>query len=188
MVDIVDLNNMKIPAIILLFVICLASCATTNQQDCLSHEWQTVGLEDASQGLGSDRFDSRAKACTSEGFSIDKAPYDKGYAQGLIQYCRADTGMEQGTKALDYRGICPAHLEPDFLSGYIEGLDLAFDNLEIDSHEIQNHISRAQIRRIGTTDIDDIKRIDNYIENLVYRNQYINRKRNEISAKMKQWE
>lgn len=179
---------MKILSFILLLALGLTSCATTNEQDCLSHEWQTAGIEDASNGLGTDRFDSYAKACARDGFSTDKAIYEKGYAQGLLIYCRADTGVEQGAKALDYQGICPAHLEPDFLTGYVDGLKIAFDNLGHDSHKVLNLISREQLRRIQTTDSDDIFRIDRNIESLIFRNELINRKRSAVSAKRKRWE
>ncbi len=134
----------------------LAACSTLSENECKVADWQAIGEEDGIMGQNPDYIASHRKACAKFGIAPDNAKYKKGYEEGLLRYCNEHNGFVRGEKGQSYQGMCPPHLEADFLFGYERGLTLYGFNTEISAAE--SSISQKQ-NSIKSVD-KDIKKLE----------------------------
>lgn len=99
----------------------LSGCASMSADECLTVDWATIGFEDGSRGYTADRLSSHRKACAKHGVAPDLAAYQHGHAQGIESFCMPGRGFNYGANGGRYAGVCPAHLEPEFLEAYNAG-------------------------------------------------------------------
>ena len=99
----------------------LSGCASMSADECHTVDWATIGFEDGSRGYTADRLASHRKACAKHGVAPDLAAYQRGHAQGLESFCQPGRGFNHGANGGSYNGVCPAHLEPDFLEAFGAG-------------------------------------------------------------------
>ena len=102
-------------------VLGLSGCASMSANECALSDWSAIGFEDGSRGYTSDRFSQRRKACAKHGVAADLAAYQSGHAQGIETFCQPGRGFNFGVNGGGYRGVCPAHLEQEFLEAYSAG-------------------------------------------------------------------
>lgn len=118
-------------------MIVLSGCAAMSGDECLTSDWRAIGYEDGSQGYGSDRLGQRRKACAKHGVTPDFQAYQNGRSEGLREYCQPQQGFNLGAGGGRYNGVCPAHLEPDFLDAYRTGSQL---------HTLRSNVNSANYR------------------------------------------
>lgn len=99
----------------------LSGCASMSADECLTVDWQTIGFEDGSRGYTADRVGTHRKACAKHGVTADLAAYQRGHAQGLESFCQPGRAFNYGVNGGGYNGVCPAHLEQEFLEAYSAG-------------------------------------------------------------------
>ena len=99
----------------------LGGCASMSADECLAVDWATIGFEDGSRGYTADRLGYHRKACAKHGVAADLAAYQRGHAQGVETFCQPGRGFNFGANGGGYNGVCPAHLEQDFLEAYSAG-------------------------------------------------------------------
>lgn len=97
------------------------SCATLNEEQCLTGDWSGIGYGDGANGYGTGRFGDHVKACEKHGVVPDQSVYMTGRARGLTVYCQPNRGFQVGRQGSSYGGVCPASLEGPFLAGYSDG-------------------------------------------------------------------
>ena len=119
----------------------LHGCATMNEAECVTGNWYAVGLEDGSRGEQMDRLGRHREACAKFGISPNVDRYRQGREEGLNNYCRESAGFYHGKSGHTYRGVCPPHLEHEFLVGYEAGQNL------FGIHQQINHYSDAIDRK-----------------------------------------
>jgi hypothetical protein len=101
----------------------LSGCASLSAEECLAADWYTIGVEDGSRGQSVSRIGAHRKACAEVGVQPDMARYDAGRAFGLQSFCTRERGYAEGENGRSYSGVCPPHLEPVFMQGYLAGQD-----------------------------------------------------------------
>jgi hypothetical protein len=111
------------PAILLAAL--AAGCETTppaaRAQSCRVTDWYLYGLNDGRLGvLASERVDLFSD-CAAIGAPADIAAYESGRAEGLVEYCTAESGYEAGYRGRRNRNVCPPGLATGFLQGYEQG-------------------------------------------------------------------
>ena len=99
----------------------LTGCAGMSEQACLTSDWRTVGFEDGTLGRSVGTIGSYRQACAEHGVAPDLEAYRAGHADGVQVYCRAGNGFEVGHSGSVYQGVCPADLEPAFVTAYNSG-------------------------------------------------------------------
>jgi hypothetical protein len=99
----------------------LNGCATLSEEQCLVGDWYGIGVSDGQSGYSFQRLGEHNEACSSHGVIPDAALYEQGRQQGLRSYCTPQIGFREGRQGDNYAGVCPAHLEADFLAGYSDG-------------------------------------------------------------------
>lgn len=111
-------------ALIFATLIALHGCATLSEQECLTGDWYAIGYEDGVRGRGIDRIGKHRKACANHDITPDLQAYQAGRDDGLQVFCQPQSGFNVGQRGGSYSGICPADLEPDFVSAFQEGRHL----------------------------------------------------------------
>ena len=101
----------------------LSGCASLSAEECLAADWYTIGVEDGSRGQPVSRIGAHRKACAEVGVQPDMARYNDGRAFGLQSFCTRERGYSEGENGRSYSGVCPPHLEPIFMQGYLAGQD-----------------------------------------------------------------
>ena len=99
----------------------LNGCATLSEEQCLIGDWYGIGVSDGAAGYGLNRVADHAETCARHGVSPNMTAYTEGRAQGLLSYCTPGVGFREGREGDGYAGVCPSHLEADFLAGYSDG-------------------------------------------------------------------
>lgn len=110
-----------------IFVLLLAGCSgggVMAEAECLTADWQAIGYEDGAKGYGPDQLGPRREACAEYGVAPDFEAYMNGRERGLAWYCRPQNGFETGNRGYRYSGVCPAHLEGDFVAAHADGFGL----------------------------------------------------------------
>lgn len=122
----------------------LGSCATLDEGQCRSGDWQGIGFGDGAAGYPQSRLAEHAKACGKFGITPDAAAYDRGRRDGLVSFCTPRRGFEEGRQGHTYYNVCPAGLEPGFLAGYADGELVAAANRRVS--EARSEASSARSR------------------------------------------
>jgi hypothetical protein len=111
-----------LPAL-LVGLLALSGCASLSAEECLAADWYTIGVEDGSRGQSVSRIGAHRKACAEVGVQPDMVRYNEGRAFGLQSFCTRERGYAEGENGRNYSGVCPRHLEPMFMQGYLAGQD-----------------------------------------------------------------
>lgn len=116
-------NPRRISRAVALLAIAVATsgCASMSREECQALDWRTVGYEDGVRGATGDRIGEHRKACAEYGVRPDLDAYRTGRESGLREFCREGNGYRVGLAGVEYAGVCPSSLEPEFLRGYEAG-------------------------------------------------------------------
>ena len=102
----------------------LVSCASLNEDDCLSMDWATLGYEDGAAGHTGKRIGKHREACAKYGVSPNLEAYNSGRNDGLKEYCRPANAYTVGVSGAQYKGVCPSELADEFTHAYEDGRHL----------------------------------------------------------------
>jgi len=136
--------------VMLLGLLALSGCASLSAEECLAADWYTIGVEDGSRGQPVSRIGAHRKACAEVGVQPDMARYNDGRAFGLQSFCTRERGYAEGENGHRYSGVCPPHLEPVFMQGYLAGQDRYRTKQEI--HRLERELAdvRKEVADIRT--------------------------------------
>lgn len=135
--------NLSLP-FVLATLFLLTGCATLSEDACRTGDWYGLGYRDGSAGRERSRLTRHQEACAEYAIQVDPSLYDKGYADGLGDYCTPNNGYRHGEQAWDYEGICPAALEHDYLEGYLAGLNAALQQSEMTLSDLRARYRHAE--------------------------------------------
>jgi len=126
----------------------LAGCASLNKDQCITADWHTIGYEDGANGLADTRIGSHREACAKHGVTPNLQQYRDGHSEGLKSFCKPRNGFNRARSGYQYKGICPASLEPDFLAGYEAGQQIYQAESDINDLEGLLHNNEAEQQEI----------------------------------------
>lgn len=132
-------------------LIALSGCASLSAEECLAADWYTIGVEDGSRGQSLSRIGTHRKACAEVGVQPDMVRYNEGRAFGLQSFCTRERGYAEGENGHRYSGVCPPHLEPMFMQGYLAGQDRYRTKQEIHRLERELVKVREEVAEIRTS-------------------------------------
>lgn len=145
--------------LVLLMPLLAAGCATLDKAECLEADWTIIGLEDGANGKPLSYIGRHREACAEHGVKPDLESYQRGHAEGLVQFCKADNGFRLGRAGRGYDNVCPSELSGQFLAGYETGRQL-----HALSSDIDRLLSNVESMRV---ELDDATRRQQNIENLL---------------------
>lgn len=104
----------------LLILVILSACSTMNREDCLSTNWHEKGVEDGAEGQ--EKFLQYKRACAEEGISVlsSSGEYQKGFREGLRNWCTFKNGFQEGLSGRNSTAHCE-DVNPAFARGFEEG-------------------------------------------------------------------
>ena len=173
--------------LLLLALLVLTGCASMNKKDCLEGNWHKAGYKDAINGKTTGRLNAHIKACAKHGVAANEPVYHDGYESGLALYCVAENGTGLGYRNKDYRGICPAHQEAEFLEHYIRGLLVARNRLNHHYWDVDHALDTERFRRARSTDAQSREHINRRINNLSNKRDDLRSRRISINRKIERW-
>lgn len=109
---------------VLVLILLTAGCAVMTPEQCEYADWMELGERDGRDGRASDYIATRAQACRKAGIAPDATAYRIGWDRGIAHYCTLDQGFQDGFDGRAYGRVCPAELEPEFLTGYGVGYEI----------------------------------------------------------------
>ncbi|MBV1908510.1 MAG: DUF2799 domain-containing protein [Kangiellaceae bacterium] len=117
--------------LILFALIQMSGCATLNESECQSANWEIIGLEDGSKGRNTSYIGEHREACSEYRIAPDLTSYIKGHKQGLKQFCTQQNGYQQGVKGATNNQVCTGSSVRDFNRGHQDGLRIYRASKEI---------------------------------------------------------
>lgn len=116
----------------------LLSCAAMQEnyrKTCASKNWEQAGREDA---LAGKKMDSKeVAACMAEAQTpTSTVGFEKGYAEGLAQFCTSEYGLYFGRQGKAYNNTCPPKVANAFLASYSQG-KMEYDQLQVSKQKVQ---------------------------------------------------
>ncbi|RZJ78049.1 MAG: DUF2799 domain-containing protein, partial [Brevundimonas sp.] len=139
---------------------------TMSEDQCLAGAWGQVGYADGAAGYAMSRLNEHVEACAKYGVAPEEAVYMSARADGLRQYCTPANGFRAGRTGGSYAGVCPAHLERDFLPAFRDGetVHVAYAAVEAAQNAINSARDRVRDRQekldgfqrdLGRSDVSD---------------------------------
>jgi hypothetical protein len=156
----------RISAVIMGFGL-LGSCATLNEEECMSANWLELGRQDGAAGRPMSHIDAHRRACEKHELPIEQQQWEVGWNEGIRVYCTAENGLLQGQQGRSYANSCPPELKTGFETAYFVAKRLhdarqSRDRLqsEIDSLESEIRSETDRETRRALRDRLDILRAD----------------------------
>ncbi len=125
-----------------ILVLVLGGCATLNESECRSADWQTIGLEDGGKGLPVSTVGRHRKACADYGIKPNLEAYRRGHTAGVVSFCTPRNGFIQGKAGRSHYDVCPPDLRNGFLAGYEDGRELY--DLERERDQVRRKLRTAE--------------------------------------------
>ncbi len=166
-----------VTTISLLLMSYMFGCATLNESECKSANWEIIGLEDGSKGRDSSYIGEHRKACSEYTISPDLEAYLKGHAAGLRNYCTEQTGYSLGERGKALSQVCSGPLAANFARGYHLGYRVFQARAEVQA--VRSKIDSLYHR------LDEIERIRRNYEDELVRNETPEYRRRELLDEIK---
>lgn len=99
----------------------LSGCAGLSKDECLNADWQIIGFEDGAAGQSATRIGDHRRACAKHGVTPDKAAYDAGYHEGIMNYCSFTRGNNAAVAGYSRLQVCPS--DSQYQLGFDQGLE-----------------------------------------------------------------
>lgn len=96
----------------------VASCATLNEDECRSVNWEQLGQQDGLAGRASSYVEQHRSACSEHGLPVDDRQWSVGWERGIRLYCTPENGLLEGREGRSYMNSCPADLKAGFEQAY----------------------------------------------------------------------
>lgn len=119
-----------------------------SKAECKLADWRAIGFEDGVRGAHPSAFGAHRSECAEHGVVAGFDDYMQGRSEGLESFCRPENGARLGAEGIRYTGVCPAHLERDFLAAHARTFGLWQRQAEIDRIDDRIHATRARSSEI----------------------------------------
>ncbi len=136
----------------------LTGCASLNENECVTADWQSIGFQDGAQGQPVSASSRHRKACAKHGVTLDQYAYLQGHEQGVRTFCRPGKGFSLGAGGSSYAGVCPADLEPQFLAEYQKGRHLIYKTWSGQPMRLTRHFKRARVIFMTSIKISQLRK------------------------------
>jgi hypothetical protein len=103
----------------------LGGCASISKSECLSANWEDVGVRDGANGRGEEYLIQHSKACAEVGVTPDRENWLKGRDRGLERFCVPQRAYQIGEYGGNFDvGICRGFDEDRLARAYDRGRDV----------------------------------------------------------------
>ena len=138
----------------------LSACATLNENECQTVNWQDLGESDGARGFEALRIAKHAKACEKFKIPVDEAAYQAGWKVGIARFCTPQNGYNLGIAGRNHRNACPPDLADAFLQAYTPAKRVATEEAEVRQIERNIEFLADEISKLAlSTDKKDLEKL-----------------------------
>ena len=136
----------------------LQGCASLSKSECLSANWEDVGIRDGANGRPEEYLIQHSKACAKVAVVPDRGAWLHGRDQGLERFCVPHRAYQLGESGYGFEaGICRNFDQDRLVSAYEKGrevnrLENALASIDGEIHDIRHELERDDLgkdERIG---------------------------------------
>jgi hypothetical protein len=173
-----------------LLLLTLAGCATLNEDECRTADWQELGRKDGRAGYSQSRLADHHEACGKHGVKPDERRYAEGRKEGLRSYCVLSNAVREGLDGRRYEGVCAAAIDRDFRDLNEAAYRVHAKRKEIDSIDSQIVTLENELRNKKTSDKrryqirDEIRELDRKRDRLRDESRWRERDLDRLSDKL----
>lgn len=102
-------------------VLACAHAPSVSESQCAAGDWQTIGYRDGALGFHASRLLEHQDACVPHGVTPDRAAYQLGWQEGIVEFCTPRNAYEIGLRGDPVDSACPAPLRDAFVSAWDRG-------------------------------------------------------------------
>lgn len=156
----------------LLAVAALQGCASLSEAECHTVDWHERGLRDGYNGVVASRIHDYRSDCAEYGVVANASAWSAGHQIGLLSYCTADRGYEEGISGRSYAEVCPLDREAQFLPPYRLGAaryqaDSELERVSADQGRLEDRLRDKQLTdEERRTTRADLRAQDRYLREL----------------------
>jgi len=121
---------------------------------------------------------SRSRACTDYQVNVVRDDFITGWRQGIREYCVYSQGYMLGKSEANYSSACPIEYEPDFATGYLDGIQS-----RIDKYQSSYELSQRRIGSLNQQIREELQRIKYRSHH--YEHEYANTLNQEVMSRIK---
>ena len=111
----------------LLMALALGACATLNEQQCRSADWEALGRAEGARGAPATAIEDQSAACAKHGVALQEVAWRVGHAKGVEEFCTPRGGYLAGRSAsrVDPKLCAGKPQEEAFNAALRDGKDIA---------------------------------------------------------------
>jgi hypothetical protein len=126
----------------------LSGCASLSKSECLSADWQDIGIRDGADGRPEEYLIRHAQACAKVEVTPDREKWLAGREQGLDRFCVPYRAYQLGEYGSGFDvGICRRYDQERLINAYERGLEVNRLGAEVDSLQSEIHDIRAALEK-----------------------------------------
>jgi hypothetical protein len=112
-------------ALALLAAATLAGCASMSKSECLSANWEDVGIRDGAAGRPEEYLIEHSKACAEVSVTPDRSAWLKGRERGLERFCVPYRAYQIGENGGGFdAGVCGGFEVERLQNAYEQGREV----------------------------------------------------------------
>jgi hypothetical protein len=141
-------RSLAFPALALLALASLSGCASISESECMSANWEDIGIRDGANGRPEEYLIEHSKACSKVSVSPNRTAWLKGREQGLERFCTPYRVYQIGESGggVDL-GVCRGFDEERLQNAYERGRDVNRLAAEVSGIDNEMRDVHAQLQR-----------------------------------------
>jgi hypothetical protein len=103
----------------------LQGCASLSKSECMSADWEDIGIRDGADGRPEEYLIQHSKACAKVNVVPDRGAWTHGREQGLDRFCVPHRAYQLGEHGYGFESaICRNYDQDRLISAYEKGRDV----------------------------------------------------------------
>jgi hypothetical protein len=131
----------------------LSGCASLSKNECLSANWEDVGVRDGANGRPEEYLIQHAKACSKVSVVPDRGAWQHGRERGLERYCVVNNAYQSGEYGSGFDvGQC-GNFDPERLTdAWRKGLEVrrtagVIDSIEGEMRDVRTALEAEELEK-----------------------------------------
>ena len=130
----------------------LVGCAGFDKSSCDNKKLHAKGLEQAKSGKTDAAFKDLALKCQEQGITMDTKEYQRGFKQGLKEFCTKKSAFKYGLDGQTNNGTCPN--KNQFSKFYDKGFAIHKVKKDIEAKDLSIIELQKKMNLIKTTAVE----------------------------------
>ncbi|HTU65037.1 MAG TPA: DUF2799 domain-containing protein [Steroidobacteraceae bacterium] len=131
----------------------LSGCASLSKSDCLSADWESIGVRDGANGQPEEYLQQHFKACAKVQVVPDRGAWLHGRERGLDRYCVPQRAYQAGEYGNGFNVYLCGNYDQDRLdAAWAKGHDVntasnAISSIDGEMRDVRHELERDDLER-----------------------------------------